>query len=196
MTAETYYEPSLENRLQRLGYLTQFDEENRRALLAIWSVLTGKPQTQLDLGCGSGAMVNLAVDCDVDAVGVDVVATAPNVQHDLRVPLHLRREFELITCIEVAEHLPADSADVLVDSIDRHLAVGGTLVFSAAIPGQQGINHVNCQQPYYWRQRFWAKKINYQPELTTKLAFMWTLVTGALMHLPANVQVFIKEGGT
>ena len=37
--------------------------------------------------------------------------------HDLTMPIHLERRFDLVLCLEVAEHLPADSAPTLVDSL-------------------------------------------------------------------------------
>jgi hypothetical protein len=52
--------------------------------------------------------------------------------------------FDLALCLEVAEHLPAAAGDSLV----RRLAsVGARILFSAAIPGQGGRNHVNEKWP-------------------------------------------------
>lgn len=191
---DSYYAPTVTQAIKRRAHLSQFKQYNERALMAIWSVITGKPHSYLDIGCGSGDMVRFARSCGVTAVGVDVVAESPDIQADLRRPLRLSPSFQLVTCLEVAEHLPAESADTLVQSIVDHLDVGGYLVFSAAIPGQQGDYHVNCQQPIYWREKFWPHKVNYDPELTRQLMFVWYLsaVTGPLMHLPANVQVFRK----
>jgi hypothetical protein len=51
----------------------------------------------------------------------------------------------------VAEHLPEGSASVLVRSICAHADL---VFFSAAAPGQQGQNHINCQWPKYWQGLF------------------------------------------
>jgi SAM-dependent methyltransferase len=64
------------------------------------------------------------------------------------------RSFDLGISIEVAEHLPASSADGFCDSLVRS---SNYLVFSAAIPGQGGVNHVNEQCPRYWVDRFWDR---------------------------------------
>ena len=54
--------------------------------------------------------------------------------------------------LEVAEHIPIESADVFIENLVRHS--DGMILFSAAPPGQGGEFHVN-EQPYdYWRQKF------------------------------------------
>lgn len=73
---------------------------------------------------------------------------------DISQPFDLGRGFELVVCLEVAEHVPEAHADVLIDSLCRH---GDLIMFSAAIPGQGGDFHVN-EQPYeYWRDKFAAR---------------------------------------
>jgi hypothetical protein len=53
--------------------------------------------------------------------------------------------------LEVAEHLPESSAGFLLDSLCKHSDI---IVFSAAIPGQGGQNHVNEQPFTYWQSMF------------------------------------------
>jgi hypothetical protein len=73
--------------------------------------------------------------------------------HDLAgpVPEHLAGRFDLAACLEVAEHLPATRADSLISDL---CALAPIVVFSAAIPGQGGVGHVNEQWPDYWTARF------------------------------------------
>jgi hypothetical protein len=54
-------------------------------------------------------------------------------------------------CLEVAEHLPSEAASILVHSLVKLAPV---ILFSAAIPGQGGTNHVNEQWPDYWQEIF------------------------------------------
>jgi SAM-dependent methyltransferase len=116
-----------------------------RALLALFA-LEGIPQSMLDVGCGTGYLVALARRLEVNAIGVDVAAPdAPHLglrRHDLREPLDLGREFDLVVTMEVAEHLPPDVADTFVESVARH--VGKLLVWTAAQPDQGGDGHINC----------------------------------------------------
>ena len=197
-----YYQPTDEMIRARHKGLAQFNTHNARALLAAWAVLGGVPQTYLDMGSGNGAMTAFARGLGVDAVGMDVTAVAPDIRADLRESVYIGespgdttiRLFDFVTSIEVAEHLEKEYADIFVANIARHMKEGSWLVFTAAIPGQQGDHHVNCQQPFYWREKFWAHQVNYDMGKTRELMFMWHLssVTGPLMHLPANVQVFRK----
>jgi SAM-dependent methyltransferase len=64
------------------------------------------------------------------------------------------RSFDLGISIEVAEHLPESSADVFCDNLALS---SNLLVFSAAIPVQGGINHLNEQRPRYWVDKFWDR---------------------------------------
>lgn len=187
-----YYEPDAQSAATRRQALTEFDLWNRRALLTIWALL-GRPETYIDFGCGSGAMVRLARACGVDAVGVDVIATPPDIIHDLRRPLKLERKFQLVTSIEVAEHLPEAAADIFCRSIVDHIIDnGGWLIFTAALPGQQGDNHVNLTPPFKWREKFSELGMTYHSDATIRLAALWTMTTGPMHHLPANLQVFVR----
>ncbi len=71
--------------------------------------------------------------------------------HDLTQPLHLGRQFDLALSLEVAEHLPAERAATLVASLVRLAPV---VLFSAAVPYQGGLHHVNEQWPGYWINLF------------------------------------------
>jgi hypothetical protein len=75
--------------------------------------------------------------------------------HDLTLPIHLERRFDLVLCLEVAEHLPADFAPTLIDSL---VSLGPVILFSAAIPFQGNTHHVNEQWPEYWARHFSTKK--------------------------------------
>lgn len=115
----------------------------------------------LDIGCGEGTWLRAALLAGVqDVVGVDGVEIKPErllfpacslVIRDLTRPLVLGRRFELVLCLEVAEHLPASAAPTLIESLTRH---SDRILFSAAIPGQPGQHHVNCQWPAYWQRLF------------------------------------------
>src|SRR5205085_8299510 len=70
---------------------------------------------------------------------------------DLANPIRLARKFDLVQSLEVAEHLPADKAEQFVDTLIEH---GSMILFSAAVPGQGGENHINEQPISYWRRLF------------------------------------------
>lgn len=70
---------------------------------------------------------------------------------DLTQPIRLGRRFDLVQSLEVAEHLPADTAATFVETLVSH---GAVILFSAAAPGQGGEHHVNEQPLEYWRALF------------------------------------------
>ena len=122
------------------------------------------PASVLDVGCGRGTWLQQwralgvadVIGVDGDYVARESLAVPPErfVAHDLRLPLRLGRRFDLVESLEVAEHLPAASAETFVDSLCAHADV---ILFSAAVPGQGGEFHVN-EQPYsYWRAKFRAR---------------------------------------
>ncbi|MGE3623112.1 MAG: class I SAM-dependent methyltransferase [Bdellovibrionales bacterium] len=118
----------------------------------------------LDVGCGVGMFLRGFSECGVgDVQGVDgdyVPAQYRQISpdrfkaHDLNTPFDLGRRYDLVVSLEVAEHLPAVSADNFVASLCTH---GDVVLFSAAIPGQGGTNHVNEQWPDYWAAKFAAQ---------------------------------------
>lgn len=117
------------------------------------------PTSVLDIGCGQGEWVNMfrSRGCvrGPHTVGVDIAAPdLPGlIRHDLTEPLHLHMAFDLVLCLETGEHLPESAADTLVESIVRH---SDRVVFSAAVVGQEGIGHINCQPHEYWHEKFAA----------------------------------------
>lgn len=117
----------------------------------------------LDVGCGIGTWLSVSkslwkaeiLGLDGDYVDRNLVkkylTEEEFISHDLTKPLNLEKKFDLSLCLEVAEHLPEDSSDVLLDILVNHSDV---VLFSAAIPGQGGQNHVNEQWPDYWAKKF------------------------------------------
>lgn len=119
------------------------------------------PASVLDVGCGIGTWLKVFEENGIqDYLGVDgkyvdlVKLKIPASQFytsDLNKPLYLNRKFDLVLSLEVAEHIEEKSAEVFIESLLRH---GDVHLFSAAIPGQLGQNHINEQWPEYWEKKF------------------------------------------
>jgi len=118
----------------------------------------------LDVGCGIGTWgkagralgVTRYLGVDGDYVQRDqlLVEQEEFLAHDLRRPLVLDQRFDLAMCMEVGEHLPDAAAATLVDSLCAYAPV---VLFSAAIPFQGGVDHVNEQWQSYWADLFAAR---------------------------------------
>jgi SAM-dependent methyltransferase len=120
-----------------------------------------KSDSVLDIGCGTGTWLKIFEDHGVhDFLGVDgsyvdrdmlKISDKKFLAHDLTKTLALGRKFDLVVSLEVAEHIPELCADTFIDSLVKH---GDVILFSAAIPGQGGQNHLNEQWPEYWQKKF------------------------------------------
>ena len=213
----SYTQPTAAEIAARRAQLAPFDGWNERAFCQVVAWM-GIPNAYLDLGSGTGAMVNCARKLGSDAYGVDLINGPEDhfITHDLTQPLELSRDafanviytretqwptlknFDLITCMEVAEHLPLDSHETLVNTIARHLRpkptmddASGYLLFSAAPPGQRGEHHIGCRPAHEWRGMFYERGISYREDLTRQLAHLFGYVTGPASHwLAANLSVY------
>jgi SAM-dependent methyltransferase len=172
----------------------RWTREGSSACLDVALEVCGTPASLLDVGCGDGHLVEQAAAKGVQSLGVDLSvngnATSSLLHADLREPLTLEQRFELVLCWEVAEHLPAESADVLCDSLVRHLAPGGTLLFTAARPGQGGHGHIHCMSPAYWREKLESRGLTYDARTSARLGTRWTAVAPRTPWYGANVQAF------
>src|SRR5262249_5217435 len=119
-----------------------------------------EPRSVVDVGCGVGTWLRAFVENGVeDVLGVDgayvdrnrlCIDPARFQAMDLARPQPLGRTFDLAVCLEVGEHLPTRAAPGLV----AMLTAAPVVLFSAAIPGQGGTNHVNEQWPNFWQRLF------------------------------------------
>jgi SAM-dependent methyltransferase len=171
----------------------------QKSAAAVLPIVFGvvKPQSMVDIGCGTGKWLAKAVELGVeDILGVDgtwvdrnqlAIPSQNFVTHDLTTPLSLERRFDLALSLEVAEHLPEAAAGVFVESI---CSASDVVLFSAAIPGQGGRRHVNEQWPAYWAELF--HKLGYdcfdylRPKIWNDAGVAW--------YYAQNSLVFVRRG--
>lgn len=177
--------------------LAPMDRHNERLAMAMFAVL-GIPPSYLDVGSGTGAFVNLARKLGVEAYGIDLIPRpeAHFLIHDLRKPFAFKTRFNVISCIEVAEHLAEKEIGPLIASCAKHLAVGGYLVWSAAHPGQGGDEHGTLWPSYRWRSEFHRLGLEWDDRKTLRLASVWRMIETPLMWVSENVQIFGRNPPT
>jgi SAM-dependent methyltransferase len=117
------------------------------------------PASVVDIGCGTGEWIDVFARHGVsDYLGVDgaygghtTIAQSHFVAADLSLPCSLGRTFDLAMSLEVAEHLPVERASGFVADLVR---LAPAVLFSAAIPAQGGIDHVNERWQSWWADHF------------------------------------------
>jgi 2-polyprenyl-3-methyl-5-hydroxy-6-metoxy-1,4-benzoquinol methylase len=127
----------------------------------------------IDVGCGPGIYVKALQEAGINAEGVDIDPSSPCTKIDI-FSQEFRDDYfgkyDIAFCIEVAEHFPERLADNLVDVLTN---LAPMVLFSAAVPGQGGHGHINCQHKPYWVSKFAEKNYVVDAVATEKLlAFM------------------------
>ncbi len=115
----------------------------------------------VDIGCGTGVWLNefqrhgvddyLGIDGEYVPEQVRKIPAERFMSADLRRLKRLERTFDLACCLEVAEHLPPENAAGFVQFLASAAPV---VLFSAAVPHQGGVEHVNEQNASYWARLF------------------------------------------
>ncbi len=156
------------------------------------------PKSVVDVGCGLGTWLSVFQECGVEEIlGIDSadmngesleIPQERFLSFDLREPLRLERRFDLVVSVEVAEHLPQESAATFVESLTR---LGPVVLFSAAIPFQEGWQHVNEQWPDYWTEHFRRKGFTavdgLRQEIWSDPGVQWWYCQNLLLFVEGNV---------
>lgn len=115
------------------------------------------PLKLVDVGCGVAAWAHVALTYCDEVRGVDQNTPADQLMIPPECYVEASLEngydctgFDIAVCLEVGEHLPKDAAEELVAG----LVQAPWVLFSAAHPGQGGVDHVNEQWPTWWASLF------------------------------------------
>lgn len=151
------------NNLYTSSWYNQMRENKIKSREYLISIILSqfKPKSIVDFGCGDGTwLAGFKKEGIYDILGIDgewIQDSELQIQMneiklaDLNFPVYLDRKFDLAISFEVAEHLFKDSAETFIQSITRHSDI---VIFSAAIPLQSGVNHINEQWQSYWAEIF------------------------------------------
>lgn len=148
------------NDLKRTGFKNFYVPE----LIQIFNNAGTSIHSVIDVGCGTGMLLHEFMDQGVtDVLGMDFcdderILEIPATNF-IKIDLNKLdsgsqkpdKHYQLACCLEVAEHLNYETADGLVEFLTKAADV---IWFSAAIPYQGGVGHINEQWPMYWEEKF------------------------------------------
>ncbi|MBI4880882.1 MAG: glycosyltransferase [Planctomycetes bacterium] len=171
--------------------------QNHFSVAARNLVETFRPRKTLDVGCAMGFLVEHLRDLGVEAYGIDASEYAVSqVREDIRPYCRVGlatepfgEQYDLITCIEIAEHLPEEHAAVLVKNLCDHAR---EIVFSSTAEDHAERTHVNVQPAEYWQELFaqngFYPVLRDNPSYIARQALRFRRITRKL-----KVVVFSKE---
>ncbi|MDX1502484.1 MAG: methyltransferase domain-containing protein [Thermoanaerobaculia bacterium] len=133
-----------------------------------------------DVGCANGFLVEELARAGREAAGIEL---SPAVKELLPAELAARvaigdfaeasGRWDLVCCVEVAEHLPPERSEELVATLAG--LARRWIYFSAAPPGQGGRGHINCRPHAEWLGWFGEQGWREDVERTARLrAFLAT----------------------
>lgn len=130
-----------------------------KAVTAALQPLMHWPKTVLDLGCGVGAWSKAFAEAgstrqilvDHPSNQAENLLFIPSEFHRINLETELPpiTKVDLAICVEVMEHLSPKREKAILNYLSETADV---LLFSAAIPRQGGVDHVNEQPPNYWKK--------------------------------------------
>jgi len=167
------------------GFYSRFSRPGRMPAQTLYAslimraavgVLRRSPASIVDVGCGYGQHdVAMRTCCpnakitgidhgplpaahwmlngDKNARFIDVDLEADDLPD--RIAVWPYGESELCLTTEVLEHIRPESADFVVDFINR--ITSRVIIMTAAAHPGGGRHHVNCQPPLYWRRKFQSR---------------------------------------
>ena len=122
-----------------------------------------QPLSVIDFGCGIGSWLSVCKENGVkEIIGLDgdyidqsllIINKCEFRKCDLNNEIALDKCYDMVISLEVAEHIEQANSKAFVKNLIRH---GDNILFSAAIPKQGGVNHVNEQKQSYWARLFAA----------------------------------------
>jgi hypothetical protein len=133
------------------------------AMIVLPKVLAALPKINsvADFGCGVGTWLSvfnkfgISEICGYDGPWVNkdklMIPKESFVEIEFDKDFYMDKKYDLAISLEVAEHLPEQFASRFVELLVK---ASDIILFSAAIPFQGGVEHLNEQWPEYWNNIF------------------------------------------
>jgi len=158
------------------------------------------PKSVVDFGCGTGDLLQPFEQAMIDVLGID--GSDHNFTNrkideknfkvaDLREKFSLSKKYDLCLCLEVAEHVEEKYSAALVDNL---MSSSDRIIFTAAVPGQEGHDHCNLKPHSWWISRFEEKGFNYDEKSTESMREDLKATPGVQKWYINNLMIFTGGG--
>lgn len=171
--------------------------ESAKRIYEVISPYLPKINSVVDIGCGMAAFSKVFQESGVEKVTLidhpNFKASNCLVKQEFQfIPCNLDKEIpenlsaDLLICTEVLEHITKKRSLQVLDFIT---SCSDIIIFSAAIPRQGGLGHINEQRHEFWIKEFKKREFDYADLFKTKIIndesiFYW---------LRQNIFIFFKN---
>lgn len=175
---------------------------NAKPVIAAIKQVFPEARRWLDVGAGTGAFAAEAqrsgltvVACEHSPVGRKIGrrdgVDMREFDLDRHPPAPIHESFDLAYCFEVAEHLPPELGERLVQFLANQAP---SVVFTAAQPGQGGTGHINEQPKSHWIECFARHGMTHDADATAALIEQFTAARVPAAWFASNALVFKRSG--
>jgi SAM-dependent methyltransferase len=142
-----------------------------------------QPRSVIDVGCGTGALMDAFERLGIGCFGFDRAPAALEAcrgrdltvrRLDIEADPFPDERADVVVSTEVAEHLAESVADRFVELVTTLAPVA---VVTAALPGMRGKGHVNTQQNEYWIAKFEERGFPFDRDLSMRLRENWATMS-------------------
>ena len=154
-----------------------------------------QPHTVIDVGCGEGTWLEVWQKAGAVVAGIDSPIDAANLKINPKCVIEADLENEHINCedkfalamsLEVGNRLSAGRADSFVHELT---ALSDVVMFSSAVPGQDGASQVNARWQSYWAGKFSAEGY---VAIDCLRPFLWES-KGVIVYYAQNILLYVRE---
>jgi SAM-dependent methyltransferase len=157
------------------------------------------PENIVDIGCGTGDFLMPFLNEGVDVLGVDgsehcfenrKIPKDKFLVKDVRFEEIELGSFDVCLCMEVAEHIEEKFSERLIKVITN---LSPVIVFTAATPGQGGVDHVNEKPHEWWVNKFQKKGYRYEENKSSKFSEMLASIEHSNDHDRRSIKNYEKN---
>jgi SAM-dependent methyltransferase len=158
-----------------------------------------RPESVVDVGCGTGALLAAFRDLGCRTVfGLEYAEAAlddcrrrglPVRKFKIGLDTYNAERYDLALSFEVAEHLSPWVAEKFVDLL---CGLAPIVVISAATPGQGGLDHINERPLSFWAKKFRSRSYDLDCDSTNLFRTTWEQA-GIASFYCRNVMCFVRR---